>query len=413
MVTRRLVPRRVPVDDVDAFVRAGEAAFGLVADDDETAFYSNLFDPDYAIAVYDRGRIVATASANSFELTLPAATGQAFPAITVPGVTAVGVQPTHRRQGLLTAMMRRQIRDYRERGLLLAILTASEGAIYGRFGYGLASSFQSVALNTRQAIVRAGAPGGGQIRLLDVDDARKVLPEVHDQGRRRRPGEISRLAPWWDRYFDDPEKDRDGGGGQFCAVHESARGRPDGWVTYRYHSSWGHGLPAHRVDLRGLVALDQVAHAALWRYLLELDLVGELTAAAVPLDEPLRWLLTDPRQMRVTDVGDHLWVRIIDVPGALAARGYSADDELVLDVRDEGCFRLETGPASGSCRTARKGERVDLTLGLSELGAIYLGGVKPSVLAAAGRVAEERAGGLGRADAAFGSPVAPYCSTDF
>jgi predicted acetyltransferase len=413
MVTQRLVPRRVPVDDVDAFVRAGEAAFGLVADDDDIAFYSNLFDPDYAIAVYDRGRIVATATANPFELTLPAAADHAFPTITVPGVTAVGVQATHRRRGLLTAMMRRQIRDYRERGVLLSILTASEGAIYGRFGYGLASSFQSVVLSTRPAVLRTDAPGGGQIRLLDNDDARKVLPEVHEEGRRRRPGEISRLAPWWDRYFDDPEKDREGGGGQFHAVHESARGRPDGWVTYRYHSSWGHGLPAHRVDLRGLVGLDPVAHASLWRYLLELDLVGELTAAVLPVDEPLRWLLADPRQMRVTDAGDHLWVRLIDVPRALAARGYSADVELVLDVRDEGCFRLETGPSSGSCRTARKGEKVDLTLGLGELGAIYLGGVRPSVLAAAGRVSQERAGALSRADAAFASPVAPYCSTDF
>jgi predicted acetyltransferase len=401
------------VDDADAFVRACEAAFGLVADDDDIAFYSNLFDPDYAIAVYDRGRIVATASANPFELTLPAAADQAFPTITVPGVTAVGVQPTHRRRGLLTGMMRRQIRDYRERGLPLSILTASEGAIYGRFGYGLASSFQSVALNTRPAVLRTDAPRGGQIRLLDNDDARKVLPEVHEEGRRRRPGEISRLAAWWDRYFDDPEKDREGGGGQFHAVHESARGRPDGWVTYRYHSSWGHGLPAHRVDLRGLVALDPMAHASLWGYLLELDLVGELTAAVLPVDEPLRWLLADPRQMRVTDAGDHLWVRLIDVPRALAARGYSADVQLVLDVRDEGCFRLETGSASGSCRTARKGEKVDLTLGLGELGAIYLGGVRPSVLAAAGRVSEERAGALGRADAAFAGPVAPYCSTDF
>jgi predicted acetyltransferase len=117
--------------------------------------------------------------------------------------------------------------------------------------------------------------------------------------------------------------------------------------------------------------------------------------------------------MRVTEVGDHLWARLIDLPGALAARGYSADEQLVLDVAEEGCFRLETGPTSGSCRRARKGERVDLVLGLSELGAIYLGGVRPSVLAAAGRVGEERAGALARADAVFASPVAPYCSTDF
>jgi predicted acetyltransferase len=141
--------------------------------------------------------------------------------------------------------------------------------------------------------------------------------------------------------------------------------------------------------------------------------VGEVTAAVLPVDEPLRWLLTDPRQMRVTDFGDHLWARLIDLPGALAARGYSADEQLVLDVRDEGCFRLETGPTSGFCRRARKGERIDVALGLSELGAIYFGGVRPSVLGAAGRVVEERAGALARADAAFASPVAPYCGTDF
>ena len=413
MVTKRLMPRRVPLSDVDAFVRAGESAFGLIPEDDDVAFYSNIFDADYALGVYDGGRIVATASANPYELTLPAGADQPLPTITVPGVTAVGVQPTHRRRGLLTALMRHQIGDYRSRGVRLSILTASEGAIYGRFGYGLASSFQGVAVDTRRAVLRDDAPTTGRMRLLDPDDARKVLPELQDQARRLRPGEINRLAPWWDRYFDDPEKDREGGGPQFHAVHESDRGEADGWITYRYHSYWGRGLPSHRVDLRGLVALDPPARASLWRYLLQLDLVGEVTAATLPTDEALRWLLTDPRQARVTDVGDHLWVRLIDVPGSLAARGYSAEEQLVLDVADEGRFRLETGASGASCRLARKGEKADLTLALGDLAAIYLGGVRPSVLAAAGRVREERAGALGRADAAFASSIAPYCSTDF
>ncbi|HSS09109.1 MAG TPA: GNAT family N-acetyltransferase [Acidimicrobiales bacterium] len=413
MATKQLRPRRVPLDDVEAFVRAGDSVFGLIPDDADVAFYSSLFDPDYALAIYDGGRIVATASANSFELTLPAGPDHPLPTVTAPGVTAVGVQPTHRRRGLLTALMHRQIRDYRDRGFRLSMLTASEGAIYGRFGYGLATSYRSVAVNTKHAAFREDAPITGRMRLLDPDDARKVLPELHDQARRLRPGDITRLGPWWDRYFDDPDKDRDGGGGQFHAVHESSRGEPDGWVSYRYHYSWGNGVPAHRVDLRGLVALHPAARASLWRYLLDLDLVGEVTAEAVPMDEPLRWLLTDPRQVRVGYVGDHLWVRLIDVPGSLTARGYRTEARLVLDVRDEGRFLLETAPTGAWCRPARKGEKTDLILGLAELGAIYLGGVRPSVLAAAGRVNEERVGALGRADAAFGSPIAPYCGTDF
>jgi predicted acetyltransferase len=413
MATKQLVPRRVPRKDVETFVRAGESVFGLIPDEDDVEFYSNLFDPDYALAVYDGGRIVATASANSFELTLPAAHDQPLPAITVPGVTAVGVQPTHRRQGLLTSLMGRQISDFRGRGFLLSILTASEGAIYGRFGYGLASSYQSVAVSTTRAAFRDDAPTTGRMRLLDPADASKVLPGLHDRARRIRPGEINRLAPWWDRYFEDPEKDRDGGGGQFHAVHESDDGEADGWVSYRYHYSWGNGLPAHRVDVRGLFALDPIVRASLWRYLLQLDLVGELTAVAVPTDETLRWLLTDPRQVRVTDAGDHLWVRLIDVAGALAARGYCAEDRLVLDVGEEGRFVVEAGMTEASCRPARRGERTDLILGLAELGAIYLGGVRPSVLAAARRIHEQRAGALGRADSLFRSPVDPFCSTDF
>jgi predicted acetyltransferase len=413
MVSKHASPRRVPVKDVEAFIRAGESVFGLIPDDADVAFYISLFDPDFALAVYDGGRIVATASANAFDLTLPAGPDQPLPTVTVPGVTAVGVQPTHRRRGLLTSLMNRQIRDYRDRGFLLSILTASEGAIYGRFGYGLASSYQGVAISTKHAEFRQDAPTTGRMRLLDPDDASKLLPELHDQARRLTPGDITRLAVWWDRYFEDPEKDRDGGGGQFHAAHESSRGEPDGWVSYRYHYSWGNGLPSHRIDVRDLIALNPAARASLWRYLLELDLVGDLTAAALPVDEPLRWLLTDPRQVRVTDVGDHLWVRLIDVAGSLAVRGYGAEDRLVLDVSDEGRWLLETGLNGASCRPAKKGEKTGLTLGLAELGAIYLGGVRPSVLGAAGRVHEERRGALARADVVFGSPVAPYCGTDF
>jgi predicted acetyltransferase len=412
-----LQPTRVSNDQAQAFVRAEGVAFGQTGEPEGAEdYYASLLIPDLAefgLAVSDAGRMVATASAIRFELTLPAGPDQKFPAITVPGVTAVGVHPTHRRRGLLSKLMSRQLADFRDAGFPLSILLASESVIYGRFGYGLASSWQSISIDSHRDAFRQPPPGDGFVRLLDPADAGKVLPGIHDQARRLRPGEVSRQPQWWDHHFKDPEKDRHGGGGRFYAVHESAAGDPDGYVSYRYHYNWDKGIPSHRVDVSECFTLDDGAYAALWRFVLDLDLVGEVTATIRPMDDPLRWLLADPRHRRVTAVGDFLWVRVLDVPAALSARGYGASDQLVLDVRDAGLFALDTGPESGSCRAASRGKKVDFSLTLADLGAIYLGGVKPSTLAAAGRITEERTGALGRADAAFASPVAPFCSTDF
>jgi predicted acetyltransferase len=418
MAADQLELRPVDAGEVVAFVRAVDAAFGNVPTDEDLAYFTALTVPDQTLAVFDGGRIVATAGWNAFELTLPAAAGSAYPVISVPGVTAVGVHPTHRRQGLLNRMMTRQLDDLRRRGELLAILTASESVIYGRYGYGLAQSFQEVAVASRRAAFRRPVVTGGHMRLADPDEAGKILPDLHDRARRLRPGEISRPPQWWEWQFRDPEKDRDGGGARFYAVHESDRGEPDGYTSYRYHHSWPDGLPSSRVAVRDVTALTPDVYAALWRFLLDLDLVGEVTCHSRPLDETLRWLLAEPRQLRTTGIGDHIWARIIDVPGALAARGYGTEEQLVLDVQwpdpdSAGRFALTTGPDAGHCRKARRSDKTDLVLGLADLGAVYLGAVGLSVLARAGRVVEERPGALARADAAFASPVAPFCGTGF
>jgi predicted acetyltransferase len=418
MVADQLELRPVDAGEVAAFVRAVDAAFGNVPTDEELAYWTEVVVPDQTLAVFDGGRIVATAGWSTFELTLPAAAGSAYPLITVPGVTAVGVHATHRRQGLLNRMMTRQLEDLRRRGDLLAILTASESLIYGRYGYGLAQSFEQVTIASRRAGFRRPVVAGGRMRLADPDDAGKILPDLHDRARRLRPGEINRARYWWDWQFRDSEKERDGGGARFYAVHESDTGEPDGYTSYRYHHSWPDGLPSSRVAARDVTALTPAVHAALWRFLLDLDLVGEVTRRNSPLDDPLRWLLAEPRQLRVTGIGDHLWARIIDVPGALAARGYGIEDQLVLDVQwpepdSAGRFVLATGREGGQCRNARRSDKTDLVLGLADLGAVYLGAVGLSVLARAGRVVEERPGALARADAAFASPVAPFCGTGF
>jgi predicted acetyltransferase len=175
----------------------------------------------------------------------------------------------------------------------------------------------------------------------------------------------------------------------------------------------------HAAIVEDLYALSPAVHANLWRFLLDIDLVEELRVPDRPMDEPLRWMLADPRQLRTVAARDMLWAKLVDVRAALAARGYSAETQLVLEVNgpdtSEGAERywLETGPVGGSCRRARSGEKTDLVLGLADLGAIYLGGCKPSELASAGRLHEARPGALARADAAFSSSLAPYCGTHF
>ncbi len=412
----------VTESDLPAYARSIHSTFGDVVDEDALEQISGAVrtQGDFPIAISDQGRIVATASAYPLEMTLPAGPGQPFTTAAVPGVTAVGVVPTHRRRGLLTKLMNHQLADYRRRGYPLAVLLASESIIYGRFGYGWAQSYQSLLIESDHAAFRADAPvPPGRLRLLEPDEAGKILPSVHERARRLRPGELNRTTRWWGRHLKDPEKARGGGGGRLYALHESPDGDADGWVSYRYHNrDWPSGIPRHQVVVDDLVAIDGASRTALWRYVLDLDLVGEVSAPQRPVDEPLRWMLADPRRLRTTELADHLWVRIIDIPSALEARGYGAAERLVVEVTSDdpaasGRFVLESGPVSGSCRVAGRGEKGQLVLGLADLGAIYLGGVAPSALAAASRVTELQRGALAAADRVFASPVAPFCTLHF
>jgi predicted acetyltransferase len=412
--------RSVDRSEAESFVRLVYQAFGSVPDDDELARATERFEPDFAIGVFDQGRVVATAGAYPLELTLPAGPGRDLSTMPVPGVTAVGVAPTHRRRGLLTRMMDHQLADLRDRDYPVAALLASESIIYGRFGYGWAQSYQSLLIESDRAAFRPDVPADtGRMRLLEPDEAGKLLPLVHDRARHLRPGELNRNARWWKNHLKDPEKERGGGEARMYAAHESASGEADGWVSYRYgKQDWPEGIPRHQVEVDDLVAAGPAAQAALWRFVLDLDLVEEVKAPNRPLDEPLRWMLADPRRLRTTEVADHLWLRILDVPAALAARGYRADERLVIEVTSadpsaRGRFVLETGPESGSCRPAKGGENTQLVVGLADLGAMYLGGVSPSTLAAAGRVNEVGPGVLAAADRVFASPVTPFCTLHF
>jgi len=406
--------RPIADEEYPAWSRTIERAFGAQPSQQEIEDWRLVFERDRSLAVFDGADMVATTGAVSFDLTLPGGT-----VTPVAGVTAVAVRATHRRRGLLRALMERQLDDVSARGEALAVLTASESVIYGRFGYGLASSNAWCRIDTAGTELRRRPDAGGRLRQVESDEAGRAIPAVYDRARTRHPGALSRSARYWQRWFLDREYGRPGGASaRFYVLHLDADGTPDGYVAYRAkEGDWGHGLADGTVIVEELDAVDDEIEAALWQYVLSIDLVRHVRADARPVDEPLRWRLADPRRLQTAAVFDHLWVRLLDVPAALSARRYPVDGGLVLDVRDpfrpaaEGRYLVEGGPDGAACQPTDRAP--DLTLDVAELGALYLGGVAATTLGRAGRVEERTPGALRTADAFFTSTPAPWCCTPF
>lgn len=405
--------RAVTEDEFAAFLRVDHTAFGGgPPDDEESAELRAMAELDRTRAVIEGGRVVAASAALSFELTLPGAT-----TVQAAGVTAVGVLPTHRRQGHLTRMMGALLDDAAHRGEPVAVLYASESLIYGRFGYGAATSHHAAEIDTRHGAFLLPDVPAGRVELIDADQVTKVLPAIHDRARLAQPGDIGRPAAFWGRMVRDPEKRRHGASARFYAVHESATGEADGYASYRIRSVWEHAQPAGRVIADEVIGLTREAEAALWQFLFSIDLTQVVELPNRPVDDPLRWMLADPRRLRVTLLSDEVWVRVVDVEAALSARRYPVDRTLVLEVADSfrpalgGRYRLTGGPEGAECR--RTSDDADLALSAADLGALYLGGVAATTLARAGRIAELRAGALARADVMLASNPLPFCRTHF
>lgn len=404
-----LALRPVTEGELPDFGRATGVAFGNTADD-EFAWFTSL-EADRTLAVFDDSAIVATAAAFSFELTVP---GHAL--VPTAGVTMVGVHPTHRRRGLLVRMMEEQLADVAERSEPLAVLTASESEIYGRFGYGLATFSTFWTLPTEGTTFARPSTAGGQFRLLDPPTALTVVPALYDAARKRQVGEVTRSAKWFEHTFGD-RPDGKGPRPAFTLVHESADGRADGFALYRIRDDWPGGIAANTVEVLDLYALDPESEAALWQFLVDIDLVAYVKGVGRPMDESLRWRIADPRRLQINRVTDHLWVRIVDPAVALAARTYSSDDHLVIDLVDpflpanEG--RWSIAGAGDGAEVRRTGAEPDLALSAPELGALYLGGVSATTLARADRIVEIAPGAIERADRFFTTAPAPWCRTDF
>ena len=259
----------------------------------------------------------------------------------------------------------------------------------------------------------------GRVVLIDPAGAASVLPDVYDRYRRRQIGAMSRHPGWWTEYLYDIEHHRERTGKMFHAVHENAAGSRDGYVTYRIEQHWSAGLPSGELVVVELIAANPEVYAALWSYCLNTDLVRTISMGRGRVEEPLRWLLTDSRSLQVDGLVDYLWVRLIDLPRALAARDYYSPGDLVLEVTDDvfqansGRYRLRVDAPGGTALCAPTAADPQLALSVAELGAVYLGGVSFQTLAAAGRVKELSGGALANADLMFATDTPPYCVTMF
>ena len=409
-MTPDFVLRPVTRDELAEFAMTALTAFGERFEPARFELDWTSVELDRTLAAFDGDEIVGTGRLYSLELTMPG--GQLLPAA---GVSWIAVLPTHRRRGLLTAIKRTQLDDAAARGEPLAILYASESGIYRRFGYGVATSSMSVSIERRHSAFLHSVPDG-RVRLVGEDDARKLFPDIFDRARRIQPGAVQRVDAWWpDEFF---WRSQDEKGTRYYCVCESPDGSLDGYAAYRFDASWDTDANG-TLHVADLVTVSPAARAVLWRYLLDVDLVDTIKAWVVPVDEPLRWLLRESRRMRVTRLGDSLWVRVIDAPAALSARTYAVPGRIVFDVVDDvrpdgaaaGRVALDGGPHGADAR--RTSDEPDLVVDVAGLGGILLGGVRASTLARAGLVEERTPGALAVADAMFAVEPQPFSMTDF
>ncbi|MBM2623532.1 GNAT family N-acetyltransferase [Actinoplanes sp. LDG1-06] len=342
-----------------------------------------IIEPGRSMVAEDDGRVVGTAAAQTREMTIP---GGVLP---TAHVTGVGVSPTHRRRGILTSMMRGQLLEIAEAGREpVAALWASETAIYPRFGYGPASSRLRFDILSREVKITAPAAPPGRLRLVVPAAARAELTAVHDDLRIHRVGWSSRPDYWWQYLLTESDGHRNGATESRGVLYETAEG-PVGYALWRVKNDWGAHGPAGEVRVREVVAGNPGVYAELWRFLLSLDLARTASYHYGALDEPLQFIVDEPRKLG-RSFQDALWVRLVDLPTALEARRYACPVDAVFEVTDpiieanNGRWRLTGGPDKASC--VRTQDAPDFACSITELGAAYLGGTTLATLHTAGRI---------------------------
>jgi len=351
---------------------------------------------------------IPVATYSSYDKTIN--TGRGLQAVRM--VSDVTVSPTHRRRGLLRAMMTADLRDAVDRGVPLAVLTASEGSIYGRFGFGAATFQQRITVDTGPRFALRAPADDGSVELLEPAEAWPSVAAVFKRFHESTRGSVARpqfyepiLTGAYDFESGLDEKLR-------TAVHLDSAGTPDGYVAYRP----GPRQDGHRtLKVSDLVTVTPAAHLRLWRFLADVDLSDTVEWDHAPVADPLPWALVEPFAVRVTRQYDALWVRVLDVPAALTARPWGHDGDVVLEVADPlghaaGRFRVVT--RNGTAELTRTDADPDVLLDADTLGALHLGGVAADVLRRAGRLAGTDEG-LASWAAMVDTGPAPYCLTGF
>ncbi|GHH86007.1 UPF0256 protein [Streptomyces sulfonofaciens] len=378
------------------------------------------FDYSRTRGAFDADRCVATF--RSFPQQLTAVGGAAVPADAISNVT---VSPTHRRRGLLSAMMTADLAEARERGDVVATLIASEYPIYGRFGFGPAAAVADWEIDVPRTGLDprwSGPDDGGRIDLVDGAAVRKAGPELHERFRARGHGAVDRDDRWWqlatgqvgpalDPSWTEP----------FHVLYRAADGTVEGLLTYRADDTWGDAkLPMNTATVDDLIAVTPAAERALWHYLCSVDFVTTVRTGHRATDDLLPLLLPNPRAARPVTRADWLWVRVLDVVRALESRTYAVPGSLVLEIADEyggrrgpaaGRYLLDAAPDGARCVATTRSPA--LTLGAAELAALWLGEESAARLAALGRITVHDPHAAATADALFRTGRAPWCPDVF
>jgi predicted acetyltransferase len=390
-------------DELATFLQTEAASFGFQWAEDEIPDAMLGLDPDTVLVAVDGDRLVGSSAEVPFDMTVPGGAQ-----VEVTGLSWVGVEVTHRRLGIARRLMEQQVHRAAEFGRAALILCASQADIYGRYGYGTAALERKVVVDRRAArLARPLAEHG--VRRLPNDEARGVLPGIHDRWRRSVPGGLDRNAQRWTLRFLDHAWQRQGTSALFHLVHA------DGYVSYRVRHAEGPTGAENVCVIVDYAPITAEAHAALWQVLLGMDLFAQIESVWVPMDDPLPHLLTDERQVTTRALIDGLWVRPLDVPALFGAQRYAVEIDVVLHVRDrllgDATYRLTGGPDGASC--VRTGDSPDVELDVADLGSLSLGGRRLMPLVRSGRVRCADGRLAARLDRALLGDVAPQFGTPF
>ncbi len=377
--------------------------------DDITRLRENRAEIDRLFGAYEDGQLVGTGGTDSHLVTVPG--GAQLPAA---GIAYITTAASHRRRGILTNMMRALLEQATEREESIAVLWPSESGIYGRFGYGPATLSEHWQVHSMRTAFAHAPESPGKLRFVDHDKALKLMPVVWNEASTQRAAFMDRTERRWSYFIFDEERVRGGWSGMFHVVYEH-NGQLEGYAAYRLKNIDPDDDPM-RMDVIESVAITDAAHAAIWRFLFDVDLVETVTAGNRPVDDPVWWMLADPRQLK-RSTQDGLWLRLIDPAIAMSSRTYGAEGKIVIEVADTfmpdaaGVYELDGSPGGATCK--RSNGKPDISLTASELGAAYLGGSHVLSAERAGRIEEHTNGAMALFDRLFRADRAPWCAHEF